>query len=133
MNKAFLFAAIILFICVVLFILFKGCSGFVSSIDGEESNSRMIEIVDNYHFGYVDSTIWLKEVATDSYKRVIDGKVDSLSWSDGIIIGFSKPTYFYISTVTSSTRYTNRDSILKLIQQHGIINNKTLAGIPPIQ
>lgn len=85
--KSILFLVMGLAIIIIIgFSILKGCSGFVSNFDDEKSE-RMISLINNYYYGIVDTTIWMKEEATESFKRILPDKIDSLIWNDEIIIG----------------------------------------------
>lgn len=103
-------AAIILICVIVLFLgvatLFKACTGFVSFFDGERQ-PRMVELIGDYYYNKLDASIWIKEKRTDSYRRVIDNKIDSLAWGKKNIFGYSGKTYFSINLLTGELIYVN--------------------------
>ncbi|MBS1660648.1 MAG: hypothetical protein JST68_06315 [Bacteroidetes bacterium] len=76
------------------FLAFKGCSGLVSSIDGDK-HSKMQHLTGNYYYSQIDGRIWLRDTAIDAttYRAITNNRVDSLSWNDTSITYYSKNKY----------------------------------------
>jgi hypothetical protein len=130
MKKISVFIIILLVIVLSAYMLFKGCSNSVSYFDGERK-VRMVKLQDDYYYSKIDKTIWLKENETDSYKRILEGKVDSLIWNGDIIIGYSDERYFLIDVSAQSLKYEKeRSRVLSLVLSNKVDSFKAIDDMP---
>lgn len=102
--------ALVFLIAGGVYLVLRGADKFVSSFDGNNVD-RKKQITGNYYFDPLDSTVWFK-IGNASYREVAQ-PVERLSFSDSIIIGYSKGSYFMVNTSTENKReFTRRDSLL---------------------
>lgn len=107
------FGLILTFVLGGLFLFFKGASWFVSSIDGDRID-RNVKIVENYYYD-PETHILLFKVDEVSYREV-ESRLDSLSFNNDIIVGFSSGTYFAVNIATDEkNRFSTRDSLIMAI------------------
>lgn len=126
--RLFLMISGLLFIILIVYLSFKGCSIFVSSIDGN-SKSNMNLIFSPYH--YDDSKfIWMWEASTDSYKSILAKRVDSLIYTEEVICGYSSGLYFIVDIPSGKLiEFHSRISIISRISKNRV---KNIADIPSI-
>ena len=121
---------IALVIAFIVYISFKGCSGFVAYFDGEQKE-RMVKLHKDFYYSKIDKSIWLKEDKTDSYKRILNERVDSLIWDSAIVIGYSGSRYFTINISSQELKYeSNRNSISNFLRVNEF---HTLEDVPGIR
>jgi hypothetical protein len=125
--------AIAVLICVISFILivsvtFRTCTGFVSFFDGEKQ-TKMVELTDDYYYNKLDGFLWVKEKKTDSYRRVLDNRIDSLAWDKTNIVGYGGQTYFAINLLSGKLMYHN-DLSNVILSDDKREKYKKLDGIP---
>jgi len=127
--KIFITGICIIAVLLIVFLSFKACSGFVSSMDGD-NRSKMMALSGGYYYNTIDLGLWFKDEKTDSYRPVIHGKVDSLSWNHTKIVGYSKYRYFVISILSGNLRHPwDIDSSLTGMDQ----KYQALDGVPSIK
>lgn len=92
------------------YFFFRAGTSFISSFDGNNSKSNYTFIVDDYYLFNAERSICL--YVGDRYER-ITANVDSLSWNEKEIVGYSKKKYFRINVDTKHVEYyTLKDSLL---------------------
>ncbi len=128
MRRFLIIGTVLLFIGFLSLYIFKGCTGFVSSSDGERK-SKMMPLTGSYYYNKVDKKIWQKEEATDSYKTISSASVDSLMWDASQIIGYAQQQYFVVSLKTNEYRILkDRSGIKKVISK----DYQQLQEVPPL-
>ena len=129
--KVYIILSLIVMIFLTAFFLLKGCNNIVSSVDGER-RSKMIPLSNDYFYGELDKKIWRLEKSTQSYKNIINGTVDSLSWCDDNIYGHSNLTYFIINTNVNNVEYFSTRNSLQVRMNLQNQNCKSISGVPSL-
>lgn len=97
---------------IVLYIFFRSTAGFISSIDGNSTNSNYTHVVGDYSIFNVEQSVCFN--TGDGYTR-LTGRTDSLCWDEDNIVGYSDSMYFRISVDEEKfTSYSVRDSLLQV-------------------
>ena len=65
----------------------------------------MIKLSGDYYVNVNDSDLWVLELSTNSYKKIIEKKVDSLMWNKKKIWGFSNNEYFIITIANKEVQF----------------------------
>ena len=118
MKASFIIITSIMVFLLIMSILFRACTGFAFFLDGERQ-TKMARLISNYYFNKSDTSIWIKEEQTESYRRVIDGKIDSLAWDVKYIVGFSGKRYFAINTSNGEVTYFPNLNNFFFFRDHG--------------
>ena len=126
--KKLLIIGILVLAFLFVFYIFRGCTRFVSSFDGEKK-SKMIQLLGDYYYGKVDKQLWIREESTDSYKNVSNGSIDSLMWDSKHIIGYTQKMYFIVIVTENNFKLVNdKSSIEKIINK----DYEKLREVPPL-
>ena len=80
----------------------------------------------------MEKKIWRLEKSTQSYKNIINGTVDSLSWCDDNIYGHSNLTYFIINTNVNNVEYFSTRNSLQVRMNLQNQNCKSISGVPSL-
>lgn len=132
MKKSSVLIGVIIFFLfifgLIAYLFFKGGTWFISSIDGNNANSNYIHITKNYYLLKAEKTICKN--SENIYKR-LTAPVDSLSWNEMAITGYSRNQYFSINTATQKISYFS--SKYSLLQSIVTIPSQTLREIPEIK
>jgi hypothetical protein len=118
-----------IFLCLVIF---KTCTNSISFIDGDRK-SKMVKLAGDYYYNKVDGAIWVREMPTDSYKRVLQNEVDSLIFNKKNIVGYSKDRYFKIEVFTGKISYMSNLYLNHTDSTFGQISYDTVKGVSSLR
>jgi hypothetical protein len=121
--------AIIGFIIIgVFFFLFRAGTSLISSFDGNNAKSNYQHVVKDYYLFNAEQSVCL--YLGDRYERVT-ANVDSLSWNDEEIVGYSKGKYFRISIDKKQIEYYKlKDSLFLFVP---IIPSQKFSSVPALK
>jgi hypothetical protein len=109
-------------IVILSFCVIKCFSTFVvQSMDGN-NDSNMILLSNNYFYDEIEMSIWQYESKTSSYLNVIPNVIDSLSFNDKYIVGYTNRKYFIIDIKNNKIEFA--DSIEDRIQFNKLLFKK---------
>lgn len=128
MRSLLLLIILLLLLGSFLFFIFKGCTGFVPTFDGEEK-SKMVLLAGGYYFNKSDRQIWQREEVTDSYKNISNVYIDSLVWNSDHIIGYANKKYFIIILKTGEYKTLSDKNVIQKIASK---DYKQLQELPPL-
>ena len=129
-RTIFLLLGSLFFFISLIYLYITFSNGFINSFDGNNSEkyNNYVSLNQDYYLFKSENSICIKK--ENSYIKITN-RIDSLSWSDLVIICYTRKRYFKINIINGDT--TSYNSRIELFNSLKVVPSKNYSELPNLQ